>query len=98
MRQAFTDLLLLVDDDVSAGELQLPMEDVVAGPRDDMSLRRERSNLLNDAADRGRVGHGNDDSACGQDTHLLKRFGFAGVADVGVEPELPSIADRALGP
>ena len=95
IRQAFADLLFFVDDDVSAGELQLPMENVIPRSRDDMGLRRKRSNLLNDAADRGWVRHGNDDNACSWDTDLLEHFRVAGVADVGVEPELPSGADRA---
>ena len=95
IRQAFADLLFFVDDDVSAGELQFPMENVIPRSCDDMSLRRERPNLLDDAPDRGWVRHGNDDNTCSWDTDLFEHFRFAGVADVGVEPELPSGADRA---
>ena len=93
--QSFADLLFFVDDDVSAGELQLPMENVIPRSRDDVSLRRKGADLLDDTADRGWVRHGNDDNTCSWDTDLFEHFRFAGVADVGVEPELPSGADRA---
>ena len=95
IRQTFADLLLFVDDDMSAGELQFPMENVIPRSRDDVCLRRKGADLLDDAADRGWVRHGNDDNSCSLDTDLFEHFRFAGVADVGVEPELPSGADRA---